>query len=184
LDTHTAVLVVDVQVGLIEGPKPVYEGAATVGRIKLLTDRARAAGLPVIYIQDNDVAPVESDDWQLHPALEARPGDLRLRKAYADSFYHTTLHDKLSALGIRRLVICGCKTDACVEMTCRRAVSLGYDVVLVGDAHTTTDNRFLTAPQSIGYYNVVLDGFGAEDGFGGGEHEVLVQAAAEVELER
>ena len=81
-----------------------------------------------------------------------------------------------------RLIVCGCTTDACVDMTTRRAVSLGYDVVLASDAHTTTDNSFLTAPQSIAYYTLVLDGFGSGDGFGGGEHEILAQAAAEIDF--
>ena len=74
----------------------------------------------------------------------------------------------------------GCKTDACVEMTCRRAVSLGYDVTLVKDGHSTTDNRFMSAAQSIEYYNLVLDGFGAEDGFGAGQDEVRVLSSHEL----
>lgn len=176
----SALLVVDVQLGLIEGPEPVYEGATVVECIKGLIERARAAGAAVIYVQDKDVAPPESAAWQLHPRLAARPDEPRVRKAYADSFYGTGLHDELATRGVRRLVICGCTTDSCVAMTCRRAVSLGYDVVLVADAHTTTDNRFMTAAESIAYYNIVLDGFGAEDGFGGGEHELVVQPASEI----
>jgi nicotinamidase-related amidase len=182
MSDRTALLVVDVQVGLIEGLKPVHEGAQVVERIAQLVRQARAAGAPVIFVQDKDVAPVESDAWQLHPALGALPDDKRVRKAYADSFYHTDLRPSLDALGVGRLVLCGCTTDACVDMTSRRAVSLGYDVVLVADAHTTTDNSFMTAAQSIAYYNRVLDGFGSEDGFGGGEHEILVLPASEVQF--
>lgn len=182
MPTPTALLIVDVQVGLIDGPGSVYQGAAVVERIRELATRARAAGAPVIYVQDKDVAPPDSAAWQLHPGLAARPDELRVRKAYADSFYGTGLHDELAARGVGRLVICGCTTDSCVAMTCRRAVSLGYDVVLVADAHTTTDNRFMSAAQSIAYYNIVLDGFGAEDGFGGGEREVIVRPASEVEF--
>jgi nicotinamidase-related amidase len=178
----TALLVIDVQVDLIEGDEPVYDGPAVVARIRRLIDRARADHAPVIFVQDKDVAPVESDGWQIHPALGATPDDLSVRKAYADSFYQTELHEALAARGVRRLVICGCTTDQCVAMTARRAVSLGYDVVLVADGHTTRDNRFLSAPQSIAYHNIVLDGFGAEDGFGAGEHEIIVQPADEVAL--
>lgn len=176
----SALLVIDVQVGLIEGEHPVHGGPAVVARIRTLTDRAREAGVPVLYVLDKDVAPPDSDDWQLHPGLGAQDGDQRIRKAYSDSFYGTDLDDRLRERGVTRLVVCGCTTDACVDMTTRRAVSLGYDVVLAADAHTTTDNSFLTAPQSIAYYNVVLDGFGAEDGFGQGEHEILVTPAAEI----
>ena len=180
--SNTVVIVVDVQVGLIDGPQPVYDGCGVVERIKQLTDRARLRTLPVIYVQDDDVGPVGGAEWQLHPALGVSQDDLRLRKAYADSFHRTQLHELLTSHGVRRLIVAGCKTDACVEMTCRRAVSLGYDVVLVGDGHTTTDNRFMTAQQTIAYYNIVLDGFGSEDGFGEGEREIVVQAAADIAL--
>lgn len=178
--TPTAVLVIDVQVGLIQGDHPVYDGPAVVARIRTLTDRARQAGASIIYLLDRDVAPPDSEEWQLHPGLGAQDRDPRIRKAYSDSFYLTGLDGLLRERGVIRLVVCGCTTDACVDMTARRAVSLGYDVVLAGDAHTTTDNGFLTAPQSVAYYNLVLDGFGAEDSFGKGEHEILVQPAAEI----
>jgi nicotinamidase-related amidase len=168
MPSSTAVLVVDVQLGLIAGESPVFDGPALIGRIRSLTDRARVAGVPVVYIQDKDVGPPDSEAWQLHPGLDVQPADLRIHKAYADSFYQTPLHDELRARGVSRVVVVGCKTDACIDMTCRRAVSLGYDVVLVGDGHATSDNSFMNAQQSIAYYNIVLDGFGAEDGFGAG----------------
>jgi len=180
MDTPVAILVIDVQVGLFAGPQPVHDGTATVERIRALTERGRGAHVPVFYIQDNDVGPIDSPDWQLHPGLAARPDDRVVRKPYADSFHQTTLQAELAALAVGRLIIAGCKTDVCVEMTCRRAVSLGYDVTLVGDGHTTTDNQFMAASQSIGYYNWLLDGFGAEDGFGSGQHEIIVRLAHDI----
>jgi nicotinamidase-related amidase len=177
-----AILVIDAQNGLLTGPEAVYESAALVQRIQTVINRARVAGLPVFYMQDKDVGPLESDAWQIHPELAPQPGDTVLRKAYADSFYETPLHANLSEQGIRQLILMGCKTDACVEMTCRRAISLSYNVVLVQDGHSTTDNRFMTAQQSIDYYNITLDGFGSEDGFGNGQHQVRLALAAEVEF--
>jgi nicotinamidase-related amidase len=180
MPTPVAILVIDVQNGLFAAPRPVYDGAAVVRRIRGLTDRAHDANVPVVYVQDKDVGPLGSAEWQLHSGLAPRPDDLVLQKAYADSFYQTALQAELAARGIRQLVIVGCKTDACVEMTCRRAVSLGYDVTLVSDGHTTSDNQFMIAPQSIAYYNRDLDGFGAEDGFGNGEHAISVCAADDI----
>ncbi len=178
----TAVLVIDVQVDLIQGEHPVYNGSAVVARIRSLTERARQAGVPIIYLLDKDVAEPDSPGWQLDAGLHARDDDLRIRKDYSDSFHHTDLHEQLQAGGVTRVVICGCTTDACVDMTARRAVSLGYDVVLASDAHTTTDNSYLSAPQSIAYYNRVLDGFGAEDGFGNGEHEIVTKGCSEIDF--
>jgi nicotinamidase-related amidase len=180
MPTPVAFLVIDVQHGLIDGPEPVYDGAAVVERIRHLADRAHQANVLVVYVQDKDVGPLGSLEWQIYSGLAPRPDDLILQKAYADSFYQTALQAELAARNIGHLVIAGCKTDACVEMTSRRAVSLGYDVTLVSDGHTTTNNRFMTAPQTIAYYNRDLDGFGAEDGFGNGQHAISVRGADDI----
>ncbi len=119
----SAILVIDTQVDLIQGKKPVYNGSAVVARIRSLTERARLAGVPVVYLLDKDVAEPDSPGWQLEPGLHARDEDLRIRKDYADSFHHTDLHEQLQERGVTRVIVCGCTTDACVDMTARRAVS-------------------------------------------------------------
>lgn len=128
----------------------------------------------MIFIQDKDVAPIGSDGWQLHPDLDVHPEDIKIQKAYADAFYQTTLLETVKSRSVKRLVVVGCTTDACIDMTCRAGVSLGFDVVLVADAHTTKNNRFLSAADSIAYYNVILDGFGSEDSIGSGKHQIMV----------
>ena len=180
LSEHVAVLVVDAQAGLLIGASSVLDAAALVDRLGFIIEQARKRGLSIIYTQDKDVGPLDSPEWLIHPALAPPSGELVVRKAFADSFYQTSLHAALAAQTIRQLVVVGCKTDACVEMTCRRAVSLGYDVVLVSDGHSTTDNRFMTAAESIEYYNLVLDGFGTEDGFGNGLHSVQLRSSGEL----
>jgi nicotinamidase-related amidase len=52
-------------------------------------------------------------------------------------------------------------TQFCVDTTCRRAVSLGYDVTLIADGHMTSDTDDLTFEQIIAHHNAVLDGFDA-----------------------
>jgi nicotinamidase-related amidase len=44
----------------------------------------------------------------------------------------------------------------CIDATCRRARALGYDVILVKDAHSTFDTDALTAAQLIARYNDAL----------------------------
>ncbi|MFN8569775.1 MAG: isochorismatase family protein [Kouleothrix sp.] len=180
MPTKTALLLIDVQVGLTSGATPVYGAAGVLARIAGLIAPARAAGVPVVYVQDNDVGGVGSAEWQIDPAVAPGPGELTIQKAWADSFYETQLHDALTARGVQRLVIAGMKSDVCVFMTSTRAVALGYDVALAADAHSTTDDRTLTAPQATAYINDLLDGFGAQDGFGNGQHSITVVPAAEV----
>jgi len=180
MSTTTALLVIDVQVGLITGPDPVYQADTILERIAGLIAAARAAGTPVIYVQDKDVGGVGTPEWQIHPAVAPAPNDLVVRKAWSDSFYETTLAAELQARGISQLAIVGMKSDVCVTMTSMRAVALGYDVTLVSDAHTTTDGSLLTAAQTIAYHNDFLWGFGVEDGFGAGKHSVTVKPAGEL----
>jgi len=60
------------------------------------------------------------------------------------------------------------------DTTTRRAVTMGYDVTLVSDAHTTVDNKRLTARRSLLIHNALLDGFDA------GPHAISVKLAEEV----
>lgn len=180
MSSTTALLVIDVQVGLVEGSEPVYQAEAVLAHIAGLIARARAAGTPVVYVQDKDVGGVGTPEWQIHPAVAPNDGELAVRKAWGDSFYETDLHAELQARGIAKLVICGMKTNFCVDATSRRAVALGYDVVLAADAHTTTDNRVLSAAQTIAYHNDLLWGFGEEDGFGCGKHAIAVAPSSEI----
>ena len=184
MSTTTALLVIDVQVGLIAGKNPVYQADAILEHIAGLIAAARGAGTPVIYVQDKDVGGVGTPEWQVHPAVAPAPNELAVRKAWSDSFYETTLGAELQARGVDQLVIVGMKTDVCVTMTSLRAVALGYDVTLVADAHTTTDNRVLTAAQTIAYHNDLLWDFGAEDGFGAGKHWITVKPASEISFEQ
>lgn len=180
MPTQTALLLIDVQVGLTSGAAPVYGASEVLARIAELRARARAAGAPVLYMQDKDVGGVGSLAWQIDPAVAPADGELVLRKAWADSFYQTALHDELRARGVVHLVIAGLKSDACVFMTSTRAVALGYDVTLAADAHSTTDNDVIGAAQASAYINDLLYGFGAEDGFGQGQHCITVRPAAEI----
>lgn len=161
---NTAVLVIDVQQGLCEGDDAAFASAETIARINQVSTKARAAGRPVIFIQheSNDGALVHaSAGWQLAHGLEALPTDLRVRKTAADSFHRTALQDLLQQHGIDALVVCGMHTEFCVDTTTRRALALGYPVTLVEDAHTSSGNAALSAPQVIAHHNITLSNIGS-----------------------
>lgn len=162
--TDTAVLVIDVQVGMFAEPDPVYKAEALLDRINYVLDGARRAGLPIIYIQhqsDREGHPLQygADAWRIHPAIAPHDGDPVIAKTMPDSFYETRLRDELAARGIKRLIITGIQTDLCVDTTTRRAVSEGYDVTLVSDAHSTWKSGELTAAQIIAHHNHTLNGW-------------------------
>jgi nicotinamidase-related amidase len=85
-------------------------------------------------------------------------GDVVVQKQTPDAFHETNLHRELESKGIKKLVIAGLQTEYCIDTTCRRAFSLGYDVILVKDAHSTWDSPRFTAKQIIEHHNHVLGG--------------------------
>jgi nicotinamidase-related amidase len=147
---HTAVLVIDVQVGLFDGQPAAFEGEAVIARINEAMAKAHEAGAPVFFIQHDGepggdwLAPF-TEGWKLHPHLVVRPGELVIRKTTCDAFYGTSLESELRARGITTLVLMGFATDFCVDSTLRNAVSKDFGIIVVADAHTTVDNPVLKA---------------------------------------
>ena len=73
--TDTALLIVDVQSGLVAGTKPVHCLDELLENIATLIAQARATGTQLIYIQENDVDEIGSPGWQIHPAIAPEEGD-------------------------------------------------------------------------------------------------------------
>ncbi len=141
---NTALLVVDVQCGVVRHAHARTEVVANIDR---LVAKARAEGVPVVWVQHSDEdVPLGSDDWQIVPELAPGPGEARIEKCYGDSFEDTTLEAVLSGLGVGRLVVAGAQTDACIRSTVHGAFVRGYDATLVSDAHTTDDQTEWGAP--------------------------------------
>ncbi|MFA9218415.1 MAG: cysteine hydrolase family protein [Sphingomonadaceae bacterium] len=156
---NTAVLVIDVQQGLCVGSDAAFDCAGTIQRINTVTQQARAAGVPVIFIQHESTAgylEYGSSAWQLAQGLEVADGDLRVRKTTPDSFLQTELGAVLAERKTERLVVCGMHTEFCVDTTTRRALALGYPVLLVADAHTSAGNAAISAQQVIAHHNATL----------------------------
>jgi len=176
----SALLIIDGQVGIIEGFH-AYRGREVLEQINKLLAKARASNMLIVYIQHDGEKghPLEvgSKGWQIHPEIKPHVEDLIINKRASDSFFETTLQRELEARGIKNLIVTGCMTEYCVDTTSRRAVSMGYDVTLVSDAHTTIDNKLLTAAQIIAHHNALLDGFDA------GSHAITVKPADEVTIE-
>lgn len=154
----SALLVIDVQHALCTGPWAAFDIDGVIDRINAVAAKARAAGAPVLWIQHEDDGPLRygSDGWQLDQRLAVQPDDIRLRKTATDSFHKTELRALLQARDVGRLIVCGLQSDFCVDSTIRRALALGYPVVLVADAHSTVDNGILSAAQITAHHTATL----------------------------
>ena len=140
----TALLVIDVQNGAVEGAP---DRDAVVANVGSLVEKARQEEVPVVWVQhSSEELPRESDEWRIVPELTPDEAEPLVEKNYGDSFEDTILETVLSGLGVGRLVVVGAQTDACVRSTLHGAFVRGYDATLVSDAHTTEDQTAWGAP--------------------------------------
>jgi nicotinamidase-related amidase len=130
-----ALVVVDAQVGVVED---AWEMERVVGNIARAVERARSAGVPVLWVQhqDEELVP-ETPAWEWVPQLAPANGEVRVHKEYNSSFERTTLEDDLARLGVSHLALAGAATNWCIRATAYAALERGYDLTLVADGHTT-----------------------------------------------
>ncbi len=149
LDPATALVVVDLQKGLIGYPfihpiRPVVQRAAA------LIAAFRARSLPVVLVNVTGSAPGRTEQparvesfpegfADFLPELGQRPEDIVVTKRTWGAFTGTGLHERLKALGVTQVVVVGVATGTGVDATARQAYELGYNVTLAIDA--MTDSR-------------------------------------------
>ncbi len=155
----SAVIVIDVQQGLCEGAGAAFDCAGTIDRINQVTRKARQAQVPVIFVQhESSSGYLEFDTpaWQLADGLQQQPDDPRIRKTTPDAFLRTGLEDLLRRAGIDQLIVCGMHSEFCIDTSVRRALALGFPVVLVADGHTSAGNAAISPQQVIAHENATL----------------------------
>ena len=141
---HTALMVIDVQKGVVAN---AHQRDTVIANIGTLVDVARAKGVPLVWVQHSDEQLEKgSDAWEYVPELVRQESEPLVHKAFGDSFEDTDLEEVLAKAGVGRLVVTGAQTDACIRSTIHGAFARGYDVTLVGDAHTTEDQSAWGAP--------------------------------------
>lgn len=140
---NTALVVIDVQNGVVG---EAYNRDNVVAKIASLIDKARAADVDVVWVQDSGAGARDSEGWQLVSELSRREGEPLVQKDFADSFEETDLESILAERSVGQLVVAGAQTDECIRSTLHGAIVRGYDATLVADAHTTEDLSEWGAP--------------------------------------
>lgn len=151
----SALVVIDVQNAVVASP--IHDAERVLGAIAGLLEGGRESGVPVVFVRhDADDMPAGSEGWQVHPAVAPREGETIVEKQWGDAFAATDMDEQLRRLGVGHLYLTGCETDACVRSTHIGALTHGYDVTLVTDAHSLWSGRpgaTLSAEQIIAYHN-------------------------------
>ena len=142
---NTALLVIDVQNGVVAGS---HNRDEMIANINALVGKARTEEVPVVWVQHSDDGGLAkgSENWQFVPELNRSAAEPLVHKRYGDSFEDTDLETVLADQKVGRLIVTGAQTDACIRSTLHGAFTRGYDVFLVGDAHTTEDLTEYGAP--------------------------------------
>src|SRR4029077_3209519 len=140
----TALLVVDVQNGVVNG---AHERDAVVANVGSLVEKAGQERGTRVWGQAVDKGLRRgSDDWRIVPELTPSDAEPLVEKNYGDAFEDTNLETVLSGLAVGRLIVAGAQTDMCIRSTLHGALVRGYDATLVSDAHTTEDQTEWGAP--------------------------------------
>lgn len=146
LDPNTALIVVDLQKGIIGSPfmHPIDE---VVKRSRLLIDAFRQRNLPIALVNVAGGAPGRTErprpdmprpeGWtDLIPEVNQQPDDMFVTKRTWGAFASTDLEDQLKKRGVTQVVIIGVATGTGVEATARQAYEQGFNVTLAIDAMT------------------------------------------------
>ncbi len=149
LDPNTALIVVDLQKGIVALPT-AHPIAEIVQRASVLADAFRRHGLPVVLVNVIGVPPGRTEQSRFRgelpsgfaefvPELSPQPGDHTVSKQTAGAFTRTDLEAYLKSKGVTQVIIAGVATSMGVEATARQAHELGFNVTLASDAMTDMD---------------------------------------------
>lgn len=153
-----AIIVVDMQVGLLNGP-PKHDVQGVIQRINSLTAMVREQSGKVIWVRHcgktGDGFERDTEGWSFLPELSRHRDDAVVEKTLNDPFVRTSLQETLKRIAPDRVLVTGWATDSCVDSTIRSAVSNDYHVVVVSDGHTVSDRPHLDAAAVIRHHHWV-----------------------------
>jgi nicotinamidase-related amidase len=147
LDPNTALIVVDLEKGIVTGDF-LHPIAELIDRTRALLTIFRAKKLPVVLVNVAGRAPGRTEQgarssmsfpegWtDLLPELDQQPNDLLVTKRSWGAFATTDLEQQLKARGVTQVVVTGVATSVGVEATARQAYEQGFNVTLATDAMT------------------------------------------------
>lgn len=151
-----------------DGGDQVLEHALPAARnILALKRRAREAGVPVIYANDNfgrwrsDFREVVEHCLEdgvrgrpLAELLRPDPEDYFVLKPKHSAFFSTTMDTLLTYLGVKRVVVTGIAGDACVTITAMDAFLRDFDLSVPADCTASRERRHNDA--ALAYMQRVL----------------------------
>ncbi len=149
--TKTALVVIDLQKGIVARASAPSASDAVVKNAAAIADAFRKNSMPVFLVRvtpspdgkdalhpiaDQPMqAPNPTPDWaDIVPEMGPKPGDFIITKHQWGAFYGTELDLEFRRRGITTMVLCGISTNIGVESTARFAYEYGYQQIFAEDA--------------------------------------------------
>ena len=137
---ETALLVVDAQESFRHRPYwSDHDAPMFLERLQVLIDGTRASGLPVLqifHVEDSGVFSLASGYVKTMTGISITPDAIFYKRSHS-ALVGSGLDVWLVQHGIRRVIVCGIRTEQCCETTTRHASDLGYQVDYVSEATLT-----------------------------------------------
>ena len=143
---NTALLLVDIQNDYFAGgANPLVGIEEAAGNAASILDFFRKKKLPVFHIQHISIKKdatfflPNTEGVKIHQSVSPLSSEEVIQKYFPNSFRRTSLHEKLKAKQIEKIVICGAMSHMCIDATTRAAFDLGFSCVVINDACATKD---------------------------------------------
>ncbi|HEY6542910.1 MAG TPA: isochorismatase family cysteine hydrolase [Ktedonobacteraceae bacterium] len=155
--SHTALLVMDVQAGIVTR---FAQTGDFLERVNTAITAARAASILVIYVvvtfrqgypeispknksftAIKQQQPARMTTGEIHPAIAPQPTDIVVTKRRVSAFSGSDLEVILRAQGVSHLVLCGIATSGVVLSTLREAADKDYQLTVLSDCCVDADEE-------------------------------------------
>ncbi len=151
-------LVVDVQKGLLNDNP--HDKDQFLTNLNDVINYAHEKEIEVIYVRHQSkvgtILEFNTDGWKISSKFQIKNFEQIIDKKYNSAFKGTMLDDYLQDNQISDLFIVGMQTELCIDSTIHTAFELGYNVHVIKECHTTFDNDYMKAIDTINYYENYL----------------------------
>jgi len=153
----TALVMIDLQHGIVGRALAPYSGPDVVARAKRLADTMRAKGAAIVWVRvllnelhlpsadapsrAPDAPPAPAEASEIVPETGMQAGDIVVAKRQWGAFYGTDLELQLRRRGIKTIVLGGIATNFGVESTARAAFDRGFGLVFAEDATSSLNGE-------------------------------------------
>ena len=146
-------IVIDLQNGVCYSREHLFDLQNLLTKVNNRISLYRELQKPIIFVQhcDEELVP-EEELWAINAELNVQEHDFFVRKTHGNSFFNTNLKDLLDQLAVNRIEFCGAQTKYCMDATIKFAHGLGYENFMVQKATSTLNNPFMSAKETINFY--------------------------------